>query len=119
MLETTVIDRSDATKSSPTEKTHLNERIPMRLLIYPAFEPAWNEALRDAARPAEVVVAKSEAEALALVGDCEVFVGYITPELLAAAKRLRWIQAPLAGLESYMFPALIESSVVLSNMRGI
>jgi phosphoglycerate dehydrogenase-like enzyme len=91
----------------------------MRILIYPAFSAEWNEAIRDAARPAEVVWASEEAEALRLIPDCEAFVGYITPGLLAAATRLRWIQAPLAGLENYMFPALIDSDVVLSNMRGI
>ncbi len=91
----------------------------MRLLLYPAMRPEWNEAIRAAARPAEVFVADDEAEALRLIGACEGFVGYITPALLAAAPRLRWIQAPLAGLENYMFPALIESDVVLSNMRGI
>jgi phosphoglycerate dehydrogenase-like enzyme len=91
----------------------------MRILIYPAFSGKWNEAIRDAARPAEVVWAAEEAEALRLIPECEAFVGYITPPLLAAAKRLRWIQAPLAGLENYMFPALIESDVAMSNMRGI
>jgi phosphoglycerate dehydrogenase-like enzyme len=91
----------------------------MRLLIYPAFAADWNEAIREAARPAEVVTAAEEAEALQLISDCDGFVGYITPSLLAAAPALRWIQAPLAGLENYMFPALIDSNVVLSNMRGI
>lgn len=91
----------------------------MRILIYPALSPEWNEAIRDAARPAEVVTAADEAEARDRIGECEGFVGYITPALLAAAPKLRWIQAPLAGLENYMFSALIESPVVLSNMRGI
>jgi phosphoglycerate dehydrogenase-like enzyme len=91
----------------------------VRILIYPAFSPDWNEAIQGAARPAEVVAAADEAEALRLIGDCEAFVGYITPALLSAAGRLKWIQAPLAGLESYMFPALIDSDVVLSNMKGI
>ena len=45
--------------------------------------------------------------------------GRITPELLARAKKLRWIQTPMAGLEHYMFPALAESDVTLSNMQGI
>jgi phosphoglycerate dehydrogenase-like enzyme len=91
----------------------------MRLLVYPAVRPAWIETLREAAKPAEVVVANDESEALAAIGECEGFVGTISPGLLAKAGKLRWIQAPMAGLESYMFPALIESPVVLSNLRGI
>jgi phosphoglycerate dehydrogenase-like enzyme len=91
----------------------------MKLLVYPAIAPDWNDALRQAAQPAELVVATDDQAALAAIGDCDGFVGIITTELLAAAKRLRWIQAPMAGLESYMFPTLIESDVVLSNMRGI
>src|SRR5204863_3223269 len=47
------------------------------------------------------------------------FYGMIRPEWLAAATRLRWIQAPVAGLEHSMFPELVTSPVVLTSMRGI
>ena len=43
----------------------------------------------------------------------------LTPELFAQADRLRWVQAPVAGVEHYVFPALAESDVVFTNMAGI
>ena len=43
----------------------------------------------------------------------------ITPPLLAAARRLRWVQSPTASLEHYLFPELTAHSCVLTNMRGL
>jgi phosphoglycerate dehydrogenase-like enzyme len=66
-----------------------------------------------------VVNAASEAEALTAVADAEAFFGKITPPLLAAARRLRWVQSPTASLEHYLFPELIAHRCVLTNMRGL
>src|SRR4051812_38514654 len=49
----------------------------------------------------------------------DAFLGKITPELLARADRLRWVQAFTASLEHYLFPALIAHPCVLTNMRGL
>jgi len=50
------------------------------------------------------------------------FVWRADPSELQAAwparGRLRWIQAPSAGVERLLFPALVESDVVLTNARG-
>ena len=51
--------------------------------------------------------------------DADAFFGKITPDLLAAAKQLRWVQAPTVSLEHYLFPALVEHPCVLTNMRGL
>jgi phosphoglycerate dehydrogenase-like enzyme len=66
-----------------------------------------------------VVNAADAAEALAQTSDADAFFGKITPELLAAARRLRWVQAPTVSLEHYVFPALAEHPCVLTNMRGL
>src|SRR5207237_1906979 len=42
-----------------------------------------------------------------------------TPRLLAAAPELRWVQAPTASLEHYLFPELAAHPCVLTNMRGL
>src|SRR5262245_20398941 len=51
--------------------------------------------------------------------DADAFFGKLTPELLAVAQRLRWMQAPTVSLEHYVFPALVEHPCVLTNMRGL
>jgi phosphoglycerate dehydrogenase-like enzyme len=58
-------------------------------------------------------------EALAHMPDADAFFGKITPSLLAAAERLRWVQSPTASLEHYIFPELVAHPCVLTNMRGL
>ena len=49
----------------------------------------------------------------------DAFLGKITPEALARADRLRWVQAFTASLEHYIFPALVAHPCTLTNMRGL
>ncbi|HEV2108504.1 MAG TPA: D-2-hydroxyacid dehydrogenase [Thermomicrobiales bacterium] len=67
----------------------------------------------------EIVRATSPDEAVALIKDADVFFGRPTHELLAAAERLRWIQAPSAGVEFVSsMPELVENDMLLTNTRG-
>jgi phosphoglycerate dehydrogenase-like enzyme len=91
----------------------------MKLVIYPPVEPARFSQIHTAAGSMEVVNAADEREAVAAIADADAFFGKITPEMLAAATNLRWVQAPTASLEHYLFPELIEHPCVLTNMRGL
>lgn len=91
----------------------------MRLLVYPDPGPRWRDALGSAAPGVELLVATDEASAVRLVADADALYGHLTPAMLAAATRLRWVQTPMAGLERYMFPALVASSITMTNARGI
>ncbi len=90
-----------------------------RLVIYPPVNASRLEQVRAAAPDLEVINADTPATAQAAMPEAEAFFGKLTPELLAAAPRLRWVQSPTASLEHYLFPALIEHPCQLSNMRGI
>ena len=90
----------------------------MKLLIHPAVDQTRLAAVA-AAGAMDVVNARGAAEALAAIADADAFFGKITPELLAAAARLRWVQSPTASLEHYLFPALVEHPLTLTNMRGL
>jgi phosphoglycerate dehydrogenase-like enzyme len=91
----------------------------MKLVIHPPVEEARLTAIRTAAGPMAVVNAADEAEARRAIIDAEAFFGKLTPALLAASARLRWVQSPTASLEHYLFPALVEHPCVLTNMRGL
>jgi phosphoglycerate dehydrogenase-like enzyme len=91
----------------------------MKLVIHPPVEDARRERIVEAAGDMAVVNAADEREALGQMADADAFFGKITPPLLAAAKRLRWVQSPTASLEHYLFPELVEHSCVLTNMRGL
>ena len=91
----------------------------MKFLIYPAVDENELRAIQSVSSEVEIQNVENDDQALEIIGEVEAMYGRITPELLARAKKLRWIQTPMAGLEHYMFPALAESDVTLSNMQGI
>ncbi len=91
----------------------------MKLVIHPAVEPERLAKIVAAAGTMKVVNAAGEAEAVREIGDAEGFFGKITPPVLAAARRLRWVQSGTASLEHYMFPELVAHPCILTNMRGL
>jgi phosphoglycerate dehydrogenase-like enzyme len=91
----------------------------MKLLLYPPVSAERLARIREAAAPMAVVQADDEARAVAEVADADALFGSLTPAMLAAAKRLRWAQSPTASMEKYLYPELVESAVVVTNMRGI
>ncbi len=91
----------------------------MSIVVWPPVEEVWAADIRDVAGRLPVVTPMTEAEARAVAPDAEGWIGRLTPELLAAAPKLRWLQAPSISLESVVFPELIASDVTLTNMRNI
>src|SRR5439155_14462086 len=91
----------------------------VRLVIHPPVEPARLEKIAAAAHPMTVVNAASDAEAIRALAEADAFFGKLTPPMLEAAPRLRWIQSPTASLEHYLFPELVSHPAVLTNMRGL
>jgi phosphoglycerate dehydrogenase-like enzyme len=91
----------------------------MKIVIHPPVDAARLERLRSAAPSVTFVNAADEAQAIQSVADADAYLGKITPPILAAAGRLRWVQSFTASLEHYLFPALVEHPCVLTNMRGL
>lgn len=66
----------------------------------------WSPATRD--------------EADARLADADVVLGFaVRAANFASARRLRWIHSTAAGVGGVLFPALVESDVVLTNSRGL
>ena len=91
----------------------------MKLVIHPPVETTRLERILDAAGPMRIVNAANEQEALAHMPETDAYFGKITPPLLAAARRLRWVQSPTASLEHYLFPELVAHPCTLTNMHGL
>ena len=89
----------------------------VKMVFWPAFKPDWMARVREL--DVEAYEADSEAAALDLICDADAYYGRMTPALLAAGKKLRWIQATSAGLDGYYFPELRDSDVTVTNLRGI
>lgn len=91
----------------------------MKLVLYPAVDHDRLALIREAAGDMHVVNAEDEETARSEIADADAFFGKITPELLAEAKKLGWVQSPTASLEHYLFDELVEHPCRLSNMRGL
>lgn len=54
------------------------------------------------------------------IGDADIFAGAsLRPEQFAAARKLKWIQTPSAGVNQLMYPELRSSGVIVTNARGV
>src|SRR5579862_5126981 len=91
----------------------------MKFIISPPVSEQRLEKIRVAAGPMQVVNTRDEDHAAAEIVDADALFGYLTPRLLQAAKKLRWTQSPTASMEKYLFPELVASPVIVTNMRGI
>ena len=91
----------------------------MKLVIYPAVEPERLDKILAVAPDAIVANMETPETAVSEMSDADAFFGKLTPEMLAAAQQLRWVQSPTASLEHYVFPELVDHPCVLTNMRGL
>jgi len=77
------------------------------------------DQFRSAYPQVEFVAAGSPQEVVREIADADAYFGNPTRDAFLAAKKLRWIQAPSAGIEFvHGIPDLVASDVVLTNARG-
>jgi len=93
--------------------------------IYSSF-PSWNipassvERLRGDFPRHTFLHATSDERTLELIPPAHVaFMSEMRARHFAAAPSLQWVHSPAAGVGGMLFPAMIESQVVMSNSRGI
>jgi len=89
-------------------------------------EPVWTlssryvEELKSDFPDLRFLSPRDQDEADAQLPEAEIVFGWaVTRKNFARAERLRWIQVTAAGVGHQLFPALVESEVVLTNGRGI
>jgi phosphoglycerate dehydrogenase-like enzyme len=78
----------------------------------------------EARKLAEIRSASSESELRAAFPGADAVFGWdydpsLLPSAWDAADDLRWIQTASAGVDRLLFPALVESDVVVTNARGV
>ena len=89
------------------------------LLLPPDVDASWPEKIRQAVPGAIVKAFGDPKDALTDIEDADATYGTVPPELFARAKQLRWICAARAGLGGdWFYEALVQSAVVVTNMRG-
>ena len=89
------------------------------LLLAPDADPSWPEKIRRAVPGVVVNTYSDPQDALDDIADADAAYGTVPPELLARARKLRWICAARAGLGgAWFYDALVNSDVLVTNMRG-
>jgi phosphoglycerate dehydrogenase-like enzyme len=93
--------------------------------IFSSFA-VWNipdefvQKLRERFPDVRFLHARNLAESLELAPSAEVaFAGELHRHTFAAARALRWVHSPAAGIGGMLYPALVTSPVVLTNSRGM
>jgi phosphoglycerate dehydrogenase-like enzyme len=82
--------------------------------------PAYVDRLQREFPQHRFLHAQRHADTLALAPEADVmFASNLRPNEIAAAKRLRWIHTPVAGVGHLLFPELVSSDIVLTNARGM
>jgi len=100
--------------NSPTKEDP--DWTPPRKVLWRDYWPERLALLALVAPGVEIVPFANNEEALQLVEDADAVIGTATSELLAAGKKLRWIQVGSAGVERYLaIPELGSGEVLFTN----
>ncbi|MGA1199877.1 MAG: D-2-hydroxyacid dehydrogenase, partial [Candidatus Latescibacterota bacterium] len=75
-------------------------------MIVPNLGENAIKRLRNAVPQMEFLIANNKDEALHFVPEADAIYTFCTPELLAVAPKLKWVQALSAGVERYPFDEL-------------
>lgn len=92
---------------------------PRKVLVNP-LAPERVAELQAAFPKLQFLVAAAPDEAAKLAKDADVSLGWCTPAVLAAGKKLRWVQSYSAGVERCVsIPEFRERDVLLTNMQRV
>ncbi len=84
------------------------------------MQPDWLPRMREALPQYDVTLAETEAEARREIVDADAAYGWVSPDLLPLASKLRWLQNPDSGpFTGYFYQELIDHPVIVCNPRGI
>jgi phosphoglycerate dehydrogenase-like enzyme len=112
---------SAALAASVTTMTPAHARNANRLkVLVPGMTPEQTAELTAAAPAVDLVVCRNAREALAHAPEADASYGFITREILAAGKNLKWVQQGSAGVEHLVsMQELVEGPIILTNMQRI
>jgi phosphoglycerate dehydrogenase-like enzyme len=85
----------------------------------PTFSPEEIRQIQSQGKNVELTVTHNADDLNRVLPEVDVVFGSIKPEMLAKAVNLRWMQHTEAGMESVLFPELVKSPVVVTNMARV
>ena len=80
----------------------------------------WPDKIREVVPDVDILYCTTVEQAAEAIVDADAAFGDIVPDLFERAEKLQWIQSPQAGPKAgYYHEGLVESDVLVTNMRGI
>jgi phosphoglycerate dehydrogenase-like enzyme len=90
----------------------------MNVLVNTEVEQKHLEQMQAVSEKVELLRAEGREAALAAAARAEVIFGGFNRALFEAARRLRWVQVPSAGVDGLLFPEFVASPVTLVSAKG-
>jgi len=100
----------------PPERVRIITATASSVVPPPRYTAAEIKQIQSQGKDVQITLPANAAEMNKLLPEADVIFGSLGAEMLARAKNLRWLQATEAGMETVLFPELIKSDVVVTNM---
>jgi len=89
----------------------------LKIVTREGIEDSVRDKIRSISPNVELKTCNGDEEFRRELADAQAIYGYFTQQDLTAARSLRWIQWTAAGVEHILWPELVESPIVLTNMQ--
>ena len=90
----------------------------MKLLLLDNLDSGLVDLIRAVSDQVELIEADGEQALSTVLPEVEGIVGELSPEQFTRAENVRWMHFWGAGVDRILFPALVESDVVLTSAKG-
>lgn len=106
----------------PLREMFKDWRKPQKVMVHVGNNPARLEFMQEAVPDVTIIAVKDKQEALAKLGDVDglvASVGWCSSDLIAAAKKLRWIHTNAAGVNECAVNDMRARNIVLTNQQRV
>jgi phosphoglycerate dehydrogenase-like enzyme/glyoxylase-like metal-dependent hydrolase (beta-lactamase superfamily II)/CheY-like chemotaxis protein len=103
---------------SPTKESPGWEK-PRRIVVPSGLMPGRLDELKRVAPEVEFIPTRSAEDAASAAANADAVLGFCTPEIIAAGRKLRWVQAGGEGAGPEVLEALAGRKVVLTSTRQV
>jgi D-2-hydroxyacid dehydrogenase (NADP+) len=100
----------------PPERVRIVTAVASSVVPPPQYSTEEINRIQSQGKNVEMILPKNADELARALPEADVIFGALNADMLAKAKNLRWLQATEAGMDRLLFPELIKSNVVITNM---
>jgi phosphoglycerate dehydrogenase-like enzyme len=100
----------------PPERVRIVTATASSVVPPPRYSAEEIQQIQSQGKNVQMTVPASVEELNERLPEADVVFGALNPEMLAKARNLRWLQATEAGMDALLFPELVKSNVVVTNM---